>query len=52
MRSAVNEPKVKEKLLQLGLEPGGSTPDEFSKFVRQEMTRVGSLVKSRNIKVD
>jgi tripartite-type tricarboxylate transporter receptor subunit TctC len=52
VQGAVNEPKVKEKLLQLGLEPGGSTPDEFSKFVRQEMTRVGSLVKSRNIKVD
>ena len=52
VQAAVNEPKVKEKLLQLGLEPVGSTPEAFAKFVQSEMDRVGPLVKARNIKVD
>lgn len=52
VQTAVNEPKVKEKLLQLGLEPGGTTPEQFSKFVQDEMSRAGALVKARNIKID
>jgi tripartite-type tricarboxylate transporter receptor subunit TctC len=52
VQAAVNDPKVKEKLLQLGLEPAGTSPDEFSKFVQAETSRVGALVKARNIKVD
>ena len=52
VQAAVNDPKVKEKLLQLGLEPAGTSPDESSKFVQAETSRVGALVKARNIKVD
>ncbi|MFC5523774.1 Bug family tripartite tricarboxylate transporter substrate binding protein [Polaromonas jejuensis] len=52
IQTAVSEPKVKDKLLQLGLEPAGTTPEEFSKFVQGETNRVGLLVKARNIKVD
>jgi tripartite-type tricarboxylate transporter receptor subunit TctC len=52
VQAAVNEPKVKDKLLQLGLEPAGTTPEAFAKFVQAEMARVGALVKARNIKVD
>lgn len=52
IQTAVSDLKVKDKLLQLGLEPAGTTPEEFSKFVRGETSRVGLLVKARNIKVD
>ncbi|VTU13700.1 Bug family tripartite tricarboxylate transporter substrate binding protein [Variovorax sp. RA8] len=52
LQSALNDPKVKEKLLQLGLEPGNTTPEEFSKFVQNETSRANALVKARNIKVD
>lgn len=52
MRAAVNEPKVKQKLLQLGLEPAGTTPEAFAKFVQDETGRVNALVKARNIRVD
>ena len=37
---------------QLGLEPGNTTPEEFSKFVQDETSRANALVKARNIKVD
>lgn len=52
VQAAVKDPKVKEKLLQLGLEPGGTTPEEFSKFVQDETSRASALVKARNIKID
>ncbi len=52
VQAAVHDPKVNQKLLQLGLEPVGSTPEAFSKFVAAEMGRVGALVKSRHIRVD
>ncbi len=52
VQAAVNEPKVKQKLLQLGLEPAGTTPEAFSKFVQDETGRVSTLVRARNIRVD
>lgn len=52
VQAAVNDPKIKDKLLQLGLVPEGGTPDEFKTFVQNEMNRVSALVKTRNITVD
>ncbi|QNK70785.1 Bug family tripartite tricarboxylate transporter substrate binding protein [Variovorax sp. PAMC26660] len=52
VQAAVDEPKVRQKLLQLGLEPAGTTPEAFSKFVREETGRVSALVRARNIRVD
>ena len=52
VQAAVKDPKVKDKLLQLGLEPGGTTPEEFSRFVQDETSRASALVKARSIKVD
>jgi tripartite-type tricarboxylate transporter receptor subunit TctC len=36
----------------LGLDPVGSSPEEFSRFVQGEMTRWAALVKSNKITVD
>ncbi len=52
VQSAVNDPKVNEKLLQLGLVPADSSPEPFAKFVQDETARVNMLVKARNIQVD
>ena len=52
VQAAVNDPAVKQKLLQFGLEPAGSTPEAFAKFVQDETGRVSTLVKARNIRVD
>ncbi|MEJ8850415.1 tripartite tricarboxylate transporter substrate binding protein [Variovorax rhizosphaerae] len=52
VQAAVNDPKVNEKLLQLGLVPAGTSPESFSKFVQDESARVSALVKARGIQVD
>jgi len=42
---AVNSPEVKTKLLQLGLEPAPSSPDEFLAFIKSEIGSFAKLVK-------
>lgn len=49
---ALSQPDVKSRLLQSGAEPMPSTPEEFGKFLKAEITKWGKLVKDANIKVD
>jgi len=52
IQAAVADPAVKAKLTQLGLEPVGSSPQEFAAFVQAETARAAALVKARDIKAD
>jgi tripartite-type tricarboxylate transporter receptor subunit TctC len=52
VQRAIADPQVKEKLVQLGLDPVGSSPQEFEKFVQNQKSSWGALVKERNIKTD
>ena len=52
IRAAVGDAEVRAKLMQLGLEPIGSSPAEFASFVDAEMRQAAQIVKQRDIKVD
>ncbi|MBV0882209.1 tripartite tricarboxylate transporter substrate binding protein [Noviherbaspirillum sp. L7-7A] len=52
VQAAVKDPATRQKLQGLGLDPVGSTPEEFGRFVQAEMTRWAGLVKSNRITVD
>ncbi|MEN3296472.1 MAG: hypothetical protein V7642_5725, partial [Burkholderiales bacterium] len=52
IKAAVNDPATRKKLQGLGLDPVGSSQEEFSKFLRAEMARWETLVKSNRISVD
>lgn len=52
VQAAVKDPATRQKLQGLGLDPVGSAPEEFGKFVQAEMTRWAGLVKSNRITVD
>jgi tripartite-type tricarboxylate transporter receptor subunit TctC len=52
IKSAIKDPATRKRLEGLGLDPVGSSPEEFSKFVQAEMTRWSALVKSNKISVD
>ena len=41
----VNQPDVKERFLEQGLTPVGSTPEELSKLMKEESLEYGKLVK-------
>jgi tripartite-type tricarboxylate transporter receptor subunit TctC len=52
IRAAVADPAVYARLSRLGLQPVGSSPQEFAAFVQSEMTKSAHLVKARGIKAD
>jgi tripartite-type tricarboxylate transporter receptor subunit TctC len=45
-------PDIKEKLVALGAEPVGSSPDEMSTFLREDEDRWAKLVKELNFNLD
>lgn len=50
-RKALSSPTVREKLLALGSEPRGMTPDEFQKFLDADYKKWSAVMKDANIKV-
>jgi tripartite-type tricarboxylate transporter receptor subunit TctC len=47
---ALQVPEVRAKFLQLNSFPIGNTPDEFAAFLRDNVTRLGRVVRESNIK--
>ncbi len=48
----LNMPEVKEKLIGLGAEPVGNSPEEFSAMVKLEVVKWADVVKKSGAKVD
>jgi tripartite-type tricarboxylate transporter receptor subunit TctC len=47
---AINDPTVKEKLVQVGAIPAASSPQEFGQLLRSELERWGRIVREKGIK--
>jgi tripartite-type tricarboxylate transporter receptor subunit TctC len=43
-------PDVRDKMLAQGFEPVGDTPEQFAKFIREEIARWEKVVKTAGIK--
>jgi tripartite-type tricarboxylate transporter receptor subunit TctC len=52
VNKVINAPEVKENWSKQGALPMGMTPDEFGKFVRDDVTKWAKLVKDTGMKVD
>jgi tripartite-type tricarboxylate transporter receptor subunit TctC len=52
LAKALKAPEVRERLVQLGNEPLGSTPDEAAARIRREFPRYATAIKAANIKAD
>jgi tripartite-type tricarboxylate transporter receptor subunit TctC len=50
--SAINSPEVSKRLLALGLEPVGSTPDELASRVAEDMAKWAPIVKASGFRAD
>jgi tripartite-type tricarboxylate transporter receptor subunit TctC len=48
----LRRPDVGDRLVELGSEPVGSTPEEFAAYLRDEYARYGKLVKAAGIRLD
>lgn len=49
---AMSAPEARDALLARGAEPRPGTPDEFSSFIRSEMSKWAKVVRDANIKAD
>lgn len=48
----LHRPDLKERLLTLGAETTGSTPEEFSAFIKAEITKWAQVIKNAGIRAD
>jgi tripartite-type tricarboxylate transporter receptor subunit TctC len=49
---AVKAPDVIERMGAIGMEPAGSTPEEYEKVLREEYARFGALIKRIGLQVE
>jgi tripartite-type tricarboxylate transporter receptor subunit TctC len=49
---ALKDADVRERLLKLGAEPVGSTPEDFGKFFNAEVARWGKVVREAKVQID
>ena len=49
---ALNLPDIKQRLLSLGAEPVGNTPEQFDALIKSEITKWAGVAKAGGIRVD
>ena len=47
--ATLKDPAVHDRLVDLGFDVGGGTPEELTAYMRQEYTRTGDLIRAANI---
>jgi tripartite-type tricarboxylate transporter receptor subunit TctC len=52
MQSAVKKPELRERFVALGIDPAGTTPEEFTAFLRNEVEKWGKVIRAANVKID
>jgi tripartite-type tricarboxylate transporter receptor subunit TctC len=52
LQKALQAPDMKEKLLNAGLDPVASTPEELPAFMRREQARYAGVIRDANIKLE
>lgn len=50
LRKVMDTPAVQERFRGLGADPGGSTPEQFAKMIRDELNKWRSLAQRTNLK--
>ncbi|MBI3069497.1 MAG: tripartite tricarboxylate transporter substrate binding protein, partial [Betaproteobacteria bacterium] len=48
----VRLPDVRERMLHEGVEPAGTTPEEFGAYIRSEIAKWTKVVKATGARVD
>jgi tripartite-type tricarboxylate transporter receptor subunit TctC len=52
IKHALSRPDMKERFGQQGVEPHGTTPEEFAAFIKSELTKWAKVVKTSGARVD
>jgi tripartite-type tricarboxylate transporter receptor subunit TctC len=49
---AISPPEIQKRMLDLGLEPAGGTPEEFAAFVKADIARWARVVKEAGVRTE
>jgi tripartite-type tricarboxylate transporter receptor subunit TctC len=52
IRKSLQSEELKERMVNVGLDPVSSTPDEMGAFMRREQERYGAIIKAANIRIE
>jgi tripartite-type tricarboxylate transporter receptor subunit TctC len=52
MQQAVKRPEIRERFVELGIDPAGSSAEEFGKFLRNEVEKWGKVIRAANVRID
>jgi tripartite-type tricarboxylate transporter receptor subunit TctC len=47
---ALNTPELRERMQGMGADPGGNTPEQYTAFVQNEITKWGKVIQAAGIK--
>jgi len=50
--AAMRRPEIRDRFLQLGIEPVGDTPAEFTQFLKNEVAKWAKVIKDAGVKLD
>jgi tripartite-type tricarboxylate transporter receptor subunit TctC len=52
LNKALSVASVRDKLVAMGLDPRGGTPEEFGQFVRKEYAKWSDVAKRANVRME
>src|SRR5258708_6221444 len=52
VNAAVRSPDLLERMAAIGMEPAGTTPEQYEKLLREEYARFGSLIRRIGVRLD
>ena len=52
VRRVIALPEVTARMMSVGTEPRGNTPEEFAAWIRSEMVKWADIARTANIRVD
>ncbi len=52
MNRALNDPVLREKLIEMGLEPRGGSPEQFADFIRNETAKWRDVANCANVRLE
>ena len=50
--TAIQQPAIRQKLIDFGIEPVGSTPQQYAELIRTEVQRWHQLIREQKISLD
>lgn len=52
LNKIISAPAMRDRMIGLGYEPVGGTPEDFAKFIQSELAKWAPVVKAANVRID